>query len=552
MPRVIYLVLPVIILAACGNGNPHDDVSGKSGHAIPKQPETASLNDTDRVVVQNNYAKNGTKPTLLQSERQYITLQEDAKLYYDAVKKMDALTPAYLEALYGKTPSDAEELYHMLREKFVAQRKKSGAKVTIPYLPESWAVPFSSSRDGALADYVYVYGDIDNLGYGWPEKYDPFSGENTPPHDYPFLPEPDDPPGTDRIMVNSGYQYPDKSRKFKRERSDGYTTSTRRPDNNPEVLQLRPQISGLRLRQVLLQIFVDDFQAPSFSSRFRFLLNGQDLPSVSSILNDLKQGGPIGKLVSVQLLPEYFEELKSGRLDLSIDSPESVKGDGFAIDFVRLLVNPKQFPVSTIRGKVSDASTKEPMVGVSVRVSGAEPVRSQSTGEFNVESVPCGMVIMQATHPGYQPAAVTIDLKENNVSEVHIKLQPESENSLQQQLEEKGQVELYGIYFDTDKAVIKPESIKTLNKLAGLIRKNPDVALVIGGHTDSQGNESHNLELSRQRAEAVRTWLQQKGLPTNNLAVQGYGSGRPVAANDTETGRALNRRVEIHYPTNNK
>ena len=87
MPRVIYLVLPVIILAACGNGNPHDDVSGKSGHAIPKQPETASLNDTDRVVVQNNYAKNGTKPTLLQSERQYITLQEDAKLYYDAVKK---------------------------------------------------------------------------------------------------------------------------------------------------------------------------------------------------------------------------------------------------------------------------------------------------------------------------------------------------------------------------------------------------------------------------------------------------------------------------------
>lgn len=549
MRRVVFFNLLVWLLAACQNGNPQSGASGEDKENQWTEPPFTNSKDTYKVVANNNIDTNRTSSTLLQSDRQYITLQEDAKLYYEAVKKIEALTPAYLEALYGKKPANAAELYRILRAKWVEQRKKAGTTVSIPYLPETWAVPFTSTRGGPLADYVYVYGDIDNLGYGWPNNYDPFSGESTPPHQYPFLPEPDDPPGTDRIMVNSGYQYPHKGKKFKRERSDGYTSSTRRPDNNPEILRLRPQVSDLPIRQVLLQLFVDDFQAPSFSSRFRFLLNERELPSVSTILNDLKQGGPIGKLVTVQLLPDYFDVLKSGQLDISIDSPESIKGDGFAIDFVRLLVNPKQFPTSTIRGKVTDASTKEPLADVSIRVSGVEPVRSLSTGNFNVEAVPCGMVVIQASQAGYQPAAVTIDLKENDQSDVHIKLQPESESSLQQQLEEKGQVELYGIYFDTDKAIIKPASIKTLNKLAVLIRKNPAVPLVIGGHTDSQGNEVHNLELSRQRAEAVRAWLLENKVPINNLSVEGYGSGRPVASNDTETGRALNRRVEIHYKT---
>ena len=115
----------------------------------------------------------------------------------------------------------------------------------------------------------------------------------------------------------------------------------------------------------------------------------------------------------------------------------------------------------------------------------------------------------------------------------------------QEQLDNKGKVELYGIYFDTDKATIKSESLPTLKRLLALIQQNPGRALEIGGHTDSEGDANYNDKLSKDRAESVLKWLKDNKAETSGLKTMGYGESLPVADNATEAGRALNRRVEI-------
>jgi len=116
-------------------------------------------------------------------------------------------------------------------------------------------------------------------------------------------------------------------------------------------------------------------------------------------------------------------------------------------------------------------------------------------------------------------------------------------------LGEKGHIALYGIYFDTDKAVIKPESKPTLDEMAKLLRGEPNLKVFIVGHTDSQGGYEHNMTLSRQRAEAVAAALMRSyKIARNRLFTAGVGWLAPVGTNATEDGRALNRRVELVSP----
>jgi outer membrane protein OmpA-like peptidoglycan-associated protein len=109
-----------------------------------------------------------------------------------------------------------------------------------------------------------------------------------------------------------------------------------------------------------------------------------------------------------------------------------------------------------------------------------------------------------------------------------------------------GKIALYGIYFDTDKADLKPESSSTLQEIASLIKKDPKLNLYIVGHTDMTGNLDHNIDLSKRRAVAVVKELTTKyGINSRRLTSDGVGPLAPVATNETENGRKLNRRVEL-------
>jgi len=111
---------------------------------------------------------------------------------------------------------------------------------------------------------------------------------------------------------------------------------------------------------------------------------------------------------------------------------------------------------------------------------------------------------------------------------------------------EKGKLTLYGINFDFNQATIKPESEPILKEVAAVLQKQSDLHLKIEGHTDNVGKPAYNLELSKKRAESVKTHLTEKfQIDASRLSTEGYGDTRPIAKNDTEQGRAQNRRVEL-------
>jgi len=113
-------------------------------------------------------------------------------------------------------------------------------------------------------------------------------------------------------------------------------------------------------------------------------------------------------------------------------------------------------------------------------------------------------------------------------------------------LRQKGSASVYGIYFDFDKADIKPESEPAIKEIAKLLQENKTLKLYVVGHTDNVGSLDYNLKLSKARADAVIRELTTKyKISPDRLKAFGVGSLAPVATNKTEEGRAKNRRVEL-------
>ena len=119
-------------------------------------------------------------------------------------------------------------------------------------------------------------------------------------------------------------------------------------------------------------------------------------------------------------------------------------------------------------------------------------------------------------------------------------------NSMAASIKETGKVAVYGIYFDTGLSVLKPESKATLDEIAKLVKADPSLKLYVVGHTDNKGTYDGNMKLSMDRAVAVvNALVSQHGVSASVLKACGDGPTAPVAANSTEEGKALNRRVEL-------
>ena len=104
---------------------------------------------------------------------------------------------------------------------------------------------------------------------------------------------------------------------------------------------------------------------------------------------------------------------------------------------------------------------------------------------------------------------------------------------------------LNNIFFDFDKATLKKESYFELNQVVKFMKENPTVKIQLSGHTDYKGSHEYNMTLSNDRAKAAYNYLIQKGVPQSRMTYKGYGKTQPIADNNTDAGRALNRRTEI-------
>lgn len=122
----------------------------------------------------------------------------------------------------------------------------------------------------------------------------------------------------------------------------------------------------------------------------------------------------------------------------------------------------------------------------------------------------------------------------------------ESKEDMRSQLLKNGRFSTTGIYFNSDKAIIKPESYAVIKSVADFLSENPEIKIKIIGHTDAQGDDDYNLQLSDKRASAVKSSLITTfGIDETRLTVEGKGEIEPIEDNTTEKGRANNRRVEF-------
>jgi OmpA-OmpF porin, OOP family len=106
-------------------------------------------------------------------------------------------------------------------------------------------------------------------------------------------------------------------------------------------------------------------------------------------------------------------------------------------------------------------------------------------------------------------------------------------------------IEVYGVNFDFDKSVLRPDSEPVLEQILALFTRNPGFSVEVGGHTDNVGTEQYNMKLSDNRAKAVREWLVGKGVAVGRVSSRGYGDTRPLVPNTSDENRFRNRRVEL-------
>lgn len=426
-----------------------------------------------------------------------------------------------------------------------------GALLTVAVAAEEaidrtgWEAQSWRAEDTPDARIELRTGDIDNLGFGWDDGFTPFSGRSTAQHPFPWKPGADDAEGTDRIMVGTSYD-PGKPPTCLTG-TDGYNSSTLRRETAPQPITVDVGDLGAPPTAVLVQMFIDDFQAPRWKTRFQVTLNGERLPLFEQALAQIDQTGPIGKLISVKLFPEQFRLLDGGKAVFMIDDVESGACDGYAVDFVRILIDPKPaaFPVA-LEGDAVDIDTRKPIKGAVVQAALGTGETARN-GTFRIEDLPAGLVTAQASHPDYEPDMEIADLVVGETGQVHFEMKRRKAEtaSLGETLDEQGRVVIPGIYFDTAKATLRSDSIPALEALLGVLEARPDTRFVIEGHTDSQGDDAYNQKLSEGRAASVVAWLVERGVDAARLTPRGFGESRPVAENTSDTGRQLNRRVEV-------
>ncbi len=243
----------------------------------------------------------------------------------------------------------------------------------------------------------------------------------------------------------------------------------------------------------------------SLTGFFRF-----DSIPVGAVAVEVKSKGYIGSATSATIKPNEVT-----RVEFNL-KPALVKG--------------------TVIGQVTDRKTHNPLKATIIFPNTKIPPihTDPSTGIYKAE-LPVGSYAAIARSEGYidQPAPIVIE--EGKTTEKDFALV------------KKGMaIILRGVRFDFNKATLRPESYPILDEAAKILKENPTIKVEIQGHTCSIGTEEYNLRLSRARAAAVVDYLVNvHHIDPRRLIARGYGESRPIAPNDTEAGRELNRRVEF-------
>ncbi len=212
---------------------------------------------------------------------------------------------------------------------------------------------------------------------------------------------------------------------------------------------------------------------------------------------------------------------------------------------IKIPESAKPTPVTLIKGKVLNAKTKAPIFAeiiyqnLNTNEEVGRALSDPKTGDYQIV-LPSGVMYgFLAEKVNFYPVSNYVDataLKEYSEIQYDLLLSP---------IEVGENIRLNNLFFDTDKSELKDISISELNRLVDFLKANPSIVIEIGGHTDNVGATAYNQALSEQRAKSVLTYLVSKGIDVKRLTSKGFGLTKPVATNDTDEGKAINRRVEM-------
>ncbi len=202
---------------------------------------------------------------------------------------------------------------------------------------------------------------------------------------------------------------------------------------------------------------------------------------------------------------------------------------------IEMPLNPSTF-LSIVTGKVSDRKTGEGLrAEITFEGANIPPLRTDSlTGIYRAE-LPVGSYTAIVKAEGYITQSSPLVVEKDKITEKNFSLVSVGMT-----------ITLRGVYFEFNKATIKPESYRVLDEAASILKENSKILVEIQGHTDNIGADAYNQKLSERRAYAVVNYfVTQHGIDPRRLKAKGFGETKPIAPNTTEEGRALNRRVEF-------
>jgi outer membrane protein OmpA-like peptidoglycan-associated protein len=192
-----------------------------------------------------------------------------------------------------------------------------------------------------------------------------------------------------------------------------------------------------------------------------------------------------------------------------------------------------------VHGKILNAKTGEPIAAKISFAGPALPGKSTSSNEEGYAvSVPSSQYVIRIEANGYISTMENLDINATDMRELEMnfRLQP---------VEIGTTVNLKNVLFMQAKTDILPESFPELDLVVSFLNENPKVKIELMGHTDGRGVHSDNVKLSLQRVNKVKDYLVSKGIDSRRISGKGFGGSKPIASNDTEASRKMNRRVEF-------
>lgn len=310
----------------------------------------------------------------------------------------------------------------------------------------------------------------------------------------------------------------------------------------PKKLNNNVNTSG---REESVQIHPDG-QTLYFSSDGHVGMGGMDI-----YVSRMDENGEWGKAINMGYpINTYKDEnstLVSAKGDFAFFASNREGGYG-SLDLYSFEVPLNMRPVKTtyMKGKVYDEETKKPLaadfqlIDLKTGKLFKRAIANRGNGEFMVAIPVNKEFALIAEHDGYffYSKNYSLDKLEKNENGflVDVPMRP---------IKSGDSFVLENVFFDTDKFDLKEESVAELNKLKAILEKNTGIKIELGGHTDSDGDDNHNQELSENRAKSVVNWLVDNGVQKERLSYKGYGEKQPLVPNDSPENKAKNRRTEV-------